>query len=121
MKDPGPRHRFHFSPSIFHFAVPTALLFLALHLPFLPQSLEDADSINFALGAHRFDVARHQPHPPGYPLFIVLVKGVRTFAATDARAGHVRAPVASHAPALDLWTHVRRAWDLLVDRAATLR
>ena len=49
-----------------------AVAFLALHLPFLPASLEDVDSINFALGLRRFDVAHHQPHPPGYPVFIAL-------------------------------------------------
>ena len=49
-------------------------LFLALHLPFLPPSLEDLDSINFALGVRDFDVAQHQPHPPGYPLFIAAAK-----------------------------------------------
>jgi hypothetical protein len=51
-----------------------ALAFLALHLPFLPPSLEDLDSINFALGIRDFDVARHQPHPPGYPVFMVAAK-----------------------------------------------
>ena len=49
-------------------------LFLALHLPFLPLSLEDLDSINFALGVRHYDVSQHQPHPPGYPLFIVAAK-----------------------------------------------
>lgn len=53
-----------------------AALFFALHLPFLPPSLEDLDSINFALGVRDFDVARHQPHPPGYPLFVVAAKAV---------------------------------------------
>jgi hypothetical protein len=46
--------------------------FVAAHLPFLPQSLEDIDSINFALGLRHFDPALHQPHPPGYPLYIGL-------------------------------------------------
>ena len=63
-----------------------ALLFLALHLPYLPQSLEDVDSINFALGLHAFDVARHQPHPPGYPLFIAAARAVRLLVGPDARA-----------------------------------
>ena len=49
-----------------------AVLFLAAHLPFLPPTLEDVDSINFAMGVRDFDVARHQPHPPGYPVFIAL-------------------------------------------------
>ena len=51
-----------------------ALVFLALHAPFLPVSLEDLDSLNFALGLRDFDVARHQPHPPGYPVFIAAGK-----------------------------------------------
>ena len=41
---------------------------------FLPRTLEDLDSINFALGVRHFDVAQHQPHPPGYPVFIALGK-----------------------------------------------
>ena len=51
-----------------------ALAFLAVHLPFLPPTLDDIDSINFALGVADFDVAKHQPHPPGYPVFIALGK-----------------------------------------------
>ena len=51
-----------------------AIVFLAAHLPFLPPTLEDLDSINFALGVRHFDVAQHQPHPPGYPVFIAMGK-----------------------------------------------
>jgi len=40
------------------------------HVPFLAPALEDIDSINFALGLHHYDPALHQPHPPGYPVFI---------------------------------------------------
>ncbi|CAN5799352.1 hypothetical protein BH18ACI5_BH18ACI5_13430 [soil metagenome] len=49
-------------------------LFLAAHLVYLPPTLEDIDSINFAMGVRDFDVSRHQPHPPGYPVFIALGK-----------------------------------------------
>ncbi|MCU1383576.1 MAG: hypothetical protein JWL71_2273 [Acidobacteria bacterium] len=63
-----------------------ALLFLALHLPYLPQSLEDLDSINFALGVRQFDVAHHQPHPPGYPVFILIAKAVHRVIASEATA-----------------------------------
>lgn len=51
-----------------------ALLFVGLHLPALPQTLEDLDSVNFALGVEVFDVARHRPHPPGYPIYIAAAK-----------------------------------------------
>jgi hypothetical protein len=63
-------------------------LFLAGHFPWLASSLEDLDSVNFGLGVRRFDVAQHQPHPPGYPLFIGLAKlstaAVRPWMPADA-------------------------------------
>lgn len=52
--------------------VAVAVLYLAAHLPFIAPSLEDIDSINFALGLRDFDLARHQPHPPGSPVYIAL-------------------------------------------------
>ena len=52
--------------------IAAAAAYAAVHLFFLPRSLEDVDSINFALGLRDFDVALHQPHPPGYPVYILL-------------------------------------------------
>jgi hypothetical protein len=49
-----------------------AALYFVVHLTLLAPSLEDIDSINFALGLRHFDVANHQPHPPGYPVYIAL-------------------------------------------------
>ena len=63
-----------------------AVVFLAFHLPYLPKSLEDLDSINFALGIRHFDVAQHQPHPPGYPVFILIAKAVRVVTPSEAAA-----------------------------------
>jgi hypothetical protein len=63
-----------------------AAAFLALHLPYLPASLEDLDSINFALGIRQFDVPRHQPHPPGYPVYIAIAKAVRAVGASELTA-----------------------------------
>lgn len=51
-----------------------ALIFALAHVPFLARSLEDIDSVNFALGVRDFDVATHRPHPPGYPVYIFLGK-----------------------------------------------
>ncbi len=51
-----------------------ALVFALAHVPFLATSLEDIDSVNFALGVRDFNVAEHRPHPPGYPVYIALGK-----------------------------------------------
>src|SRR5205085_8209278 len=48
-------------------------------------SLEDLDSINFGLGIRHFDVAQHQPHPPGYPVYIALAKTVHLLIRSEAR------------------------------------
>ncbi len=64
-------------------AAALALGFLVLHLPYPARSLEDLDSINFALGIRDFDVAEHQPHPPGYPLFILTAKAVNAMVGSE--------------------------------------
>src|SRR6266498_1740086 len=87
MSDVKPPSRRHFPSTIQQYAVAViALAFLALHLPYLPSSLEDLDSINFALGVRTFDVAHHQPHPPGYPVFIGMAKVARLVSRSEARA-----------------------------------
>jgi hypothetical protein len=68
------------------FPVVLAIVFLVFHLPYLPASLEDLDSVNFALGIRQYDVARHQPHPPGYPVFILVAKAVRAAVPSEATA-----------------------------------
>jgi hypothetical protein len=79
-----------------------AALYFAAHVPFLAPSLEDIDSINFALGLRHFDPALHQPHPPGYPVYMLL--------------GHISLPVAerltgttgaaAEAKALAIWSAI---------------
>ena len=74
-----------------------ACLFIAAHLPFIPPALEDIDSVNFALGVRDFDVAHHQPHPPGYPVYVAAAKAA---AAVLGGAGDARAVVS----ALAIWS-----------------
>lgn len=77
------------------------VLVLAGHLPWLAPALEDIDSVNFALGVRHFDVAAHQPHPPGYPVFIAL--GKLTTAAARAVMPAGGASTAVEAAGLALW------------------
>jgi len=41
-------------------------------IAFRSHDLYDLDSVNFALAIGRFDPSVHQPHPPGYFLYILL-------------------------------------------------
>ena len=88
-----------------------ALLFLALHLPYLPSSLEDLDSINFALGIRQFDVARHQPHPPGYPVFILIGKALHAAGLPEVTALALIGVGAGSLGVLALWALFRRLGD----------
>jgi hypothetical protein len=57
-------------------ALAIGLLAFLLHVVAGPGHLDDVDAINFTLGVRDFDVARHQPHPPGYPVLIAAAKVV---------------------------------------------
>src|SRR6187401_1930395 len=63
-----------------------AVIYALAHLPFLAASLEDIDSVNFALGVRDFDVATHRPHPPGYPVYIALGKTAKAIANVTSHA-----------------------------------
>ncbi|MEM9292339.1 MAG: DUF2723 domain-containing protein [Acidobacteriota bacterium] len=51
-------------------------LALLSRLPFVARRMWDHDSVQFALGAERFDLLAHHPHPPGYPLYIGWIRGL---------------------------------------------
>ena len=53
-----------------------AAVFVAAHIPTLPASLADLESINFGLAVREFDVTASQPHPPGSPLYVGVAKAV---------------------------------------------
>jgi 4-amino-4-deoxy-L-arabinose transferase-like glycosyltransferase len=52
----------------------------------LARSPWDWDEILFMLALRDFDVTRHHPHPPGFPLFIAAGKLLRLVAPSDFRA-----------------------------------
>src|SRR5262245_38367635 len=53
-------------------ALNLAGLTLATRWPYRAHLLPTWDAVQFALALERYDVVRHQPHPPGYILYVAL-------------------------------------------------
>ena len=50
------------------------------------HSMFDWDEALFSAGVRDYDVPRHAPHPPGYPLFIAAAKVVHAFGVDEFRS-----------------------------------
>ena len=55
-------------------------------IPALSMTLHDWDEMLFASAVREYDVKPHHPHPPGYPLFVLLAKAARFFTDGDFHA-----------------------------------
>lgn len=55
-------------------ALAAAAVAFLVRLPFAVHRMWDHDSVQFALGVEKYDLAAHHPHPPGYPLYIGLLR-----------------------------------------------
>jgi 4-amino-4-deoxy-L-arabinose transferase-like glycosyltransferase len=90
------------------------LLFLMLavvltRIAFRSRVLYDLDSINFALGMRHFDPTVHQPHPPGYFLYICLARIANTIFRNDNNA-MVAISVAASCGAVAMIYLLARRW-----------
>lgn len=56
-------------------AATLAALVVASRLPLAGHYLTTWDAVQYALAIEHFDVALHQPHPPGYLLYVGLLRG----------------------------------------------
>jgi hypothetical protein len=74
-------------------------LVLATRIAFRSHYLYDIDSVNFALGMRRFDPSVHQPHPPGYFLYVLLGRAANLL-FHDANAALVAISIAAGCGAL---------------------
>jgi dolichyl-phosphate-mannose-protein mannosyltransferase len=55
--------------------------------PFMTQTLYAFDSANYALAVARFyNVAFHQPHPPGYPVYVAVARALNAVVQDANRA-----------------------------------
>ncbi|HVT43093.1 MAG TPA: glycosyltransferase family 39 protein [Thermoanaerobaculia bacterium] len=61
----------------------------------LSASLWDWDEVLFAAAMRDYDVTAHRPHPPGFPLFILLAKLIRPLVESEFHALRMISFVAS--------------------------
>src|SRR5688572_13384832 len=63
-----------------------AVVTLASRWPYRARMLYNWDAVQFALALREFDVAKHQPHPPGYLLYVGLGRLVNQWVGDPAQA-----------------------------------
>ena len=51
-------------------------LTVATRLPFRARLLPTWDAVQFALALTEYDIVKHQPHPPGYVLYVAVVRAL---------------------------------------------
>lgn len=90
-----------------------ALLLAALtalsRVPFRARILPHWDAVQFALALREYDVVKHQPHPPGYVLYVALARAVN---AVTADAAVTLTGLALAASAVTVFLVYRLAWTL---------
>lgn len=62
------------------------LVGLGLRALTLPGHPSTYDEVDFTLALESFDLARHQPHFPGYPVFVLVACGLRALGLSSAVA-----------------------------------
>jgi hypothetical protein len=74
-------------------AAALSLLTILSRLPYRARMLYNWDAVQFALALREYDVVKHQPHPPGYILYVGLGRMVNAWLA-DPTAAYVVLAVA---------------------------
>src|SRR5688572_7309543 len=69
-------------------ALALSVLTVLSRLPYRARMLYNWDAVQFALALKEYDVAKHQPHPPGYILYVGLGRIVN-WLLEDATASYV--------------------------------
>jgi len=90
---------------------------LALRISFLTPRLAHWDAVNYALALHEFNIAAHQPHPPGSPYFVLLGRAALAVVGDDNAALILITLVASVGAVLGTYALARLAFGA---RAAVL-
>ncbi len=87
------------------------LIATVLRFMYLSPWLEDWDSVQLALGLHHYSIIDHQPHPPGYPLYILLGRLFYIFTQNDAYALSSLSALLGSLSAIPLYLLAKKMFD----------
>ena len=88
-----------------------AALTLLSRWPYRARMLYNWDAVQFALALHEFDVAKHQPHPPGYLLYVALGRLLNSLVADPNLAYVSLAMLFSAATTMTVYWLARALYD----------
>lgn len=95
-----------------------ALVTLASRWPYRARMLYNWDAVQFALALREFDIAKHQPHPPGYVLYVGLGRLVNATLADPTLAYVTLAMIFSAATTVTVYWLARALYDRTTAGAA---
>ena len=89
-------------------------------LPYLTPRINSHDAVNYALALGRYDVGLHQPHPPGYPLYVLMGRALLPLADDPAAALTWLSALTSGLAVCAVYLCGRRMWDRAAGLTAAL-
>src|SRR5688500_16079301 len=92
-------------------AVVLAALTVVSRLPYRARMLYNWDAVQLALALNEYDVVKHQPHPPGYILYVALGRLVNHWLRDPAAAYVVLAVVFSGLTTFVVYYLARAVYD----------
>jgi len=95
-----------------------ALLTILSRLPYRARMLYNWDAVQFALALREYDVVKHQPHPPGYILYVGLGRLVNAWLGDPTAAYVTLAVVFSGLTTFVVYALARSAYDRATALAA---
>ncbi len=88
--------------------IAVAALLILTRLPFYSDHFFDWDATQLGLAIDRFDIAHHQPHPPGYLFYVLLARGLDLFVASPQRTFQILSSLMTGIGIAGTWALARR-------------
>lgn len=88
--------------------LPALAAYAALLCATAPPWPDDWDGVGFVASVHDFDLARFHPHPPGYPVYVALLRAAAVVVGQPMRACVLVAALSGALAIAFLWDGTRR-------------